>query len=408
MSQDIRQYKALFASPSDLTEERVLFLSAIDEVNRVLGQLLKFHIEPLMWERSSASGIDSHSTQHLISSDFGDDYDVFIGAYWQKYGTPTKDADSGTEEEFNKAYARFEKNPEDVQIMFFFKDLPSVPADELDIESITKIREFKEFLKEKNVLYWRFKNASDFEALVRIQIQLRLFSGMEVTIPRIRPRMVAMNCAEKPDHKDAHCFVIATQDSPEVIRRRIQTLSETPTEEAKAQLLEEYQGLLRAAMGRIKESLKAIGGQVSLYVGILDSTVQQVLSPTPKVTLKKYKPNENDIGRSIFLVSHNLKEEWPRYIDNFKLLVQSVLKIQELAKTSLSTEELKFVSDLLESITSIQKHLKDFHTILDGIPPASIPKYQRDRTRLLTLLNDIIPTMDLQAEQISELLLMIK
>ena len=81
-------------------------------------------------------------TQQIINQDFGDDYDIFIGIIWKKFGTKTEVAESGTEEEFLRALKRFE-NGENIQILFYFKSEP-IPFDEINPEQILKIKNFKE------------------------------------------------------------------------------------------------------------------------------------------------------------------------------------------------------------------------------------------------------------------------
>ena len=39
--------------------------------------------------------------QQIINSQVSDEYDIFIGILWTRFGTPTERAGSGTEEEFS-------------------------------------------------------------------------------------------------------------------------------------------------------------------------------------------------------------------------------------------------------------------------------------------------------------------
>ncbi len=54
-------------------------------------------------------------SQDVINKQIGSDYHIFVGIMWKKFGTETKRAGSGTEEEFSLAYDRYKKN-KDIQM----------------------------------------------------------------------------------------------------------------------------------------------------------------------------------------------------------------------------------------------------------------------------------------------------
>lgn len=111
-------------------------------------------------------GIDA---QDVINQTIPDDYDIFIGIMWCRYGTATKRAGSGTVEEFEIAKSKFDADPTSTQIMIYFKDEP-IPPSKLDPEQIIKINSFKTSLGKEGVLYWGFDNQSHFEKLVRLHL----------------------------------------------------------------------------------------------------------------------------------------------------------------------------------------------------------------------------------------------
>ena len=119
MPRDVRILSIFLASPSDLATERAAFESVIDEFNR--GPLLKgpVRLELLRWEDNAfpAAGLDGQDT---INQQIGDEYDLFIGLMWHRFGSPTPRAGSGTEEEFRHALARHNRD-KSCQVMFYFK-----------------------------------------------------------------------------------------------------------------------------------------------------------------------------------------------------------------------------------------------------------------------------------------------
>ena len=105
MARDERVITVLVASPSDLEPERSRLEEVIREFNIVWSKNLCLRLELVKWETHGFPGI-GEDAQDVLNRQLGDDYDVFLGMMWTKFGTPTGRAGSGTEEEFNRALAR--------------------------------------------------------------------------------------------------------------------------------------------------------------------------------------------------------------------------------------------------------------------------------------------------------------
>ncbi|MGV8144806.1 MAG: hypothetical protein ACP5OJ_09370, partial [Methanothermobacter sp.] len=119
--------KILVASPSDVVAERMELERIIKRLNDTWSNFMGIRFDLLKWETHSIPGIDK-DPQKLISKQMGNDYDIFLGILWTKFGTPTTTHESGTEEEFEKAYQRYLKG-ENVEIMMYFKDSPLSPSE---------------------------------------------------------------------------------------------------------------------------------------------------------------------------------------------------------------------------------------------------------------------------------------
>ena len=117
---DKKVIKILVASPSDTKDERESCLRVFDELNKGIGDKQGFVIEERMWETNTRPSFGDYP-QAVVSEQLGNDYQVFVGLMNNKFGTETKKAGSGTEEEFNNAYDRIVKK-EPVEIMFYFQD----------------------------------------------------------------------------------------------------------------------------------------------------------------------------------------------------------------------------------------------------------------------------------------------
>lgn len=153
-------YKCFIASPSDTIEERKICVKVISEVNRSIGKTYNFHIEDLTWENNTRPSVSEYS-QQSISEQIGDDYDIFVGIMYTKFGTKTQKAESGTEEEFNNAYELYKKNNK-IDIMFYFNDQPTKPS-QIDGEQYGKVNAFKKRIAELGVYYWGYDGLKEFE-----------------------------------------------------------------------------------------------------------------------------------------------------------------------------------------------------------------------------------------------------
>ena len=140
-------FKIFLASPGDTLEERKAAEDVIEEINKSIGSRDNFRLELLKWENDTYPSMGEDG-QDVINKQIGGDYQIFVGIMWKKFGTPTKRAGSGTEEEFELAYNRFTKK-NDIQIMFYFNSC-SIPQD-ADLMQFQKVREFKK--KIEDLLY---------------------------------------------------------------------------------------------------------------------------------------------------------------------------------------------------------------------------------------------------------------
>ncbi len=170
MADQPRLYQVFLASPGDVDAERELAADAIEELNITHGPLGNYRLELLRWETHAAP--NAGRPQQVIN-DMIDTYDLFVGIMWKRFGTPTGVAESGTEEEFQRAYARWERN-QALALMFFFSQKKVPPAaSRQDLEQQTKVLGFKESLAGK-ALTWSYKNPADFAAQFRKTMAIRM------------------------------------------------------------------------------------------------------------------------------------------------------------------------------------------------------------------------------------------
>ncbi|RFZ90408.1 hypothetical protein D0C36_21690 [Mucilaginibacter conchicola] len=165
--------KCFLASPSDTVTERDICEKVFNDINRGIGKSLGVRLESLRWEFDSYPSFKGEYSQQIISNQLGDNYSLFIGLMFMKFGTQTRNANSGTEEEFDIAYRKMQAD-NDVDIMFYFNDSFSGSCGDIDLDSVAKIRSFKKKIQELDGYYWSYRGSNDFENVFRHHITLWL------------------------------------------------------------------------------------------------------------------------------------------------------------------------------------------------------------------------------------------
>ena len=125
-----------------------------------------FRLEVVNWRSHAIPGAGP-DPQSVINASMPDEYDVFVGIMWTRFGTPTGRAGSGTEEEFERARSQVGRSSAPA-ILFYFKD-EAIPPSTVDLEQLAHVREFKDQLANKN-LYWDFKSADELAKELRVHL----------------------------------------------------------------------------------------------------------------------------------------------------------------------------------------------------------------------------------------------
>jgi len=158
-------YKIFIASPSDTIQEREICDKVFSEISYGIGNIYNFRIESLKWENDVRPSIQNKDGQSIINEQIGSSYDIFIGIMNKKFGSPTLNAGSGTEEEFNNAFLRYQEK-KDVEVVFYFNDEPPKLMSELNPEELVKIQNFKLKLKGLGI-YGTYNGTFNFEEKLR-------------------------------------------------------------------------------------------------------------------------------------------------------------------------------------------------------------------------------------------------
>jgi hypothetical protein len=169
------------ASPSDVEAERGKLEDVIRELNLTWSRELSIRLDLVRWETHAYPGFGSDA-QAVINEQIPDDYDLFVGIMWCRYGTPTGRAGSGTVEEFERAKARYDIDASAIRLMVYFKDEPILPS-QLDLEQLAQVNAFRNSLGDEGALHWKFDGIEQFEKLIRLHLtrQVQAWKNRAVT-----------------------------------------------------------------------------------------------------------------------------------------------------------------------------------------------------------------------------------
>jgi hypothetical protein len=181
-----RVIRLFLASPSDVAAERQAVVSVVNELNTTVARHLGVILELVRWE-DMVPGIGEPQEVILEQGDL-EAVDIFVGVLWNRFGTPTSKARSGTEEEFQLARRLFEMTGKP-RVMLYFCQRPVnfTTPDQLDQKS--SLLEFRTQLS-KAALLRDFDEIENFQSVLRQDLTHHLF---KLATPSEPP-------PNKPDH----------------------------------------------------------------------------------------------------------------------------------------------------------------------------------------------------------------
>jgi len=174
----LRRVLVFIASPGDVADARSSVRHAVDRINRLVAKDNGFLLEPIGWEDIPPG--KSRRAQEVINP-YVDAASIFVGILHRRFGEPTGEAESGTEEEYNRIEWRWENENRKPEVLMYFKRIPDEqlidPGEKLQKVLAFKQRIhttcfYKEFEEEDVLLElvqdalhdWVLKNRNEFES----------------------------------------------------------------------------------------------------------------------------------------------------------------------------------------------------------------------------------------------------
>jgi formylglycine-generating enzyme required for sulfatase activity len=161
-----KEIRIVVASPGDVQAERDALAHIIEELNDGVAADRNVRLALSRWETDTYPGFHPEGPQGLVDAKLRiAECDIVIGIFWKRFGTPVKDADSGTEHEFRTAYESWKKTKRP-HVMMYFNQTPHAPQSPDEAEQWVKVLKFRnEFPPEG--LWWKYDGAQAFERTAR-------------------------------------------------------------------------------------------------------------------------------------------------------------------------------------------------------------------------------------------------
>jgi formylglycine-generating enzyme required for sulfatase activity len=190
-----RVLRVVVAWPKDVQGERNILSATVDEVNQLVGRKRGVRLELWSWDTDAYPGLHIEGPQGQIDSSLHvETCDLFIGIFWKRLGTPTKDAESGAVHEFRRAREAWKVQGQP-HIMMYFSEKAYNPLTREEAEQWAGVLDFKKEISREG-LYSAYKTKRDFEQQVRRHLTQFVYSDDAQSHSMVGSRIPAAPCGE--------------------------------------------------------------------------------------------------------------------------------------------------------------------------------------------------------------------
>lgn len=131
----ITEYELLISCPSDVREEAGVINETVDLFNQSIGKINNAKIVTRHWSKDAYPQLGG-TPQKILNSQFVLQCDAAVAVFWTRFGTPTEDYDSGTEEEIEELIKSGK------QVFLYFSDCAVNPS-QIDHTQYEKVKGFR-------------------------------------------------------------------------------------------------------------------------------------------------------------------------------------------------------------------------------------------------------------------------
>lgn len=145
MPNSITVYDLLLSCPSDVSQYIEILEKAINHFNNFFGRTNNVIIRTKYWSKDAFPEF-GEQPQNLLNKQIVDTSDIAVAVFWTRFGSPTENYGSGTEEEIERMLSMKK------QVFLYFLDKP-VPPSRIDYEQYGKIQAFMSRHKNDGIFF---------------------------------------------------------------------------------------------------------------------------------------------------------------------------------------------------------------------------------------------------------------
>lgn len=171
MPKSFTHYNLLVSCPGDIQSEIKLIDQAVEDFNDRYSDTIGILIRTKHWRKSSYAQ-SGGKPQALLNDQFVNDCDAAVSLLWTRFGTPTDEYGSGTEEEIEIMLAAGK------QVFMYFSDKP-IPPSKHDPKEYARVQAFREKYKDRGI-YFTYSSDEEFSKFFFAHLSQHFLSAKKV------------------------------------------------------------------------------------------------------------------------------------------------------------------------------------------------------------------------------------
>lgn len=344
------------ASPSDVDEERNRLEEVIRDLNTAWARELGIRLELVRWETYAYPSF-GEDPQSVINDQIPDDYDLFIGLMWYRFGTPTGRTGSGTIEEFQRAKKRFDQDPSSLQLMIYFKDAPvPVPPSKLDYSQLAEVAKFRSNLGDDGGLYWPFNSVEEFEKLVRLHLTRHVQNWRSKHSIQKQPISSNETSIEEEGGIDAEGAIV--EDEPGLLDLMEQFEDEFV-------IITEIMERIAAATDEIGNKMRARTAETQEFSSGPDSSNRKEAKRLIARAAADMDQYVQRMGAELPLFSEHLNTGMNAMVQAAAMTIEFKVKDDDLGQ---ARDNLEAIRGFLNALTSVEGQITEFQDTIASLP----------------------------------------
>ncbi|MEN6351214.1 MAG: hypothetical protein ABFD08_17695 [Syntrophomonas sp.] len=152
IAKQITEYELLISCPTDVQNELDVINECVNVFNNIFGSVNNAKIVTRHWLKDSYPQ-SGGKPQKILNNQLVMQCDAAVAVFWTRFGTPTDEYGSGTEEEIEELIKSGK------QVFLYFSDCPIAPS-EIDNDQYEQVKIFR---GKYNGYYWSYPSIDEFE-----------------------------------------------------------------------------------------------------------------------------------------------------------------------------------------------------------------------------------------------------